>query len=145
MYASSTGQDLKHKLATVDIAPIGGKTGQRLRNELIFYTTRGGEAEKPAYRLHIVLSESLGATLVRTTGEAASSVYSLEATFQLVDLNNQNKIILQGASSSRAAFDRYLSIYSNVRAAEDASARAAKTMADEIAGRVAAFLSSGKV
>ncbi len=146
MYAaSSNGEHLEGKLASVDVATIGGKTGQRLRNELIFETTGGAaRSTSPKYRLEVVLRESIGATLVRTTGEASSSVYNLDSTFKLVDISSK-KVLMQGTSASRAAFDRFSSIYSNVRAADDAADRAAKTMATEIKGRVAAFLSRDKV
>lgn len=146
MYAASaSGERLQDKLALVDVSTIGGKNGQRLRNELIFETTGGGvRTTTPKYRLEIVLRESIGATLVRTTGEASSSIYNMDSTFRLVEISSK-KVLLQGSSASRAAFDRFSSIYSNVRAADDAADRAAKTMATEIKGRVAAFLSRDKV
>ena len=43
---------------------------------------------------------------------------------------------------SRAAFERYQQIYSNVRARYDAENRAATTVAESIKIRVAAFLSN---
>jgi LPS-assembly lipoprotein len=141
MYAAHDGDvRLDQKLAAVEVAPIGGRTGQRLRNELVFQNTGGGAPATPRYRLEIVLRESSGATLVKTTGESASAVYNLDSTFRLVDLNAK-KVIFQGTSASRASFDRFNTIYSNIRAADDAADRAAKTMADEIKTRVAAFLS----
>ena len=145
MYAATPGGSrLDAKLAAVEVAAIGGKTGQRLRNELIFHNTGGGVPATPQYRLEIVLRESVGATLVRTTGEAASSVYNLDSSFRLIDIRTK-KILFEGSSASRASFDRFNTIYSNIRAADDAADRAAKTMADEIKGRVAAFLSSDRV
>lgn len=146
MYAStSTGSTtVADKLSRVEIAHIGGKTGQRIRNELIFEATGGGTPQPPAYRLQITATESLGATLVRTTGESASSTYNLDVSFTLIDIQSK-RVLLTGTSHARAPFDRFLSIYSNVRAADDAANRAAKTVADELKGRIAAFLSSDKV
>jgi len=141
MYAATAGNArLDEKLASIEVAPIGGRTGQRLRNELIFQNTGGGAPKPPRYRLEIVLRESSGATLVKTTGESASSVLNLDSTFRLVDLERR-KVVFEGTSASRASFDRFNTIYSNVRAADDAAERAARTMADEIKTRVAAFLS----
>lgn len=146
MYASTTvdGTKVGDKLARVEVAPIGGKTGQRIRNELIFETTGGGLPQPPVYRLQIAATESLGATLVKSTGESASSTYNLDVSFQLIDIRSK-RVLLSGTSHARAPFDRFLSIYSNVRAADDAANRAAKTVADELKGRIAAFLSSDKV
>lgn len=141
MYAATAdGSRLDQKMASVEVAPIGGKTGQRLRNELIFQNTGGGVAATPRYRLEIVLRESVGATLVKTTGESTSAVLNLDSTFRLVDIQSK-KIVFEGSSASRASYDRFNTIYSNVRASDDASDRAAKTMAEEIKTRVAAFLS----
>ena len=56
MYATtSTGGNLTDAMKAVDIAPIPSRVGQRLRNELIFGTTGGGEASAPVYRLDIAL------------------------------------------------------------------------------------------
>ena len=46
LYASSsiTGTDVNAKLAKLEVAPIPGRVGQRVRNELIFQATGGGNA-----------------------------------------------------------------------------------------------------
>ena len=82
-------------------------------------------------------------TLVQTNGEALSQVYNLNATFRLVVIKDK-KVVLTGNSHARAGFERFTSIYSNVRAREDAENRAAKTLAEELKGRLAAHLSSGR-
>src|SRR5262245_28409154 len=79
------GSQASEKLKQVDFAPIPGRVGQRIRNEMIFQTTGGGEAGVPTYRLEVVLNESLVSTLVRATGEAEGQVYSVEAAFRLID------------------------------------------------------------
>lgn len=145
MYAASaSGTRVDEKLAQIEIVPIGGKTGQRIRNELIFLTTGGAAAIKPVYRLQITVTELLGATLVKTTGNSYSSSYNLDATFTLYDIQSKRQL-LTGTSQARASFDRFLSIYSNVRAADDAAERASKTVAEELRGRLAAFLSADRV
>jgi LPS-assembly lipoprotein len=53
----------------------------------------------------------------------------------------QKKIVFQGASHARAGFERFESIYSNVRAREDAENRVARTIADDLKTRLAAYLS----
>ena len=49
--------------------------------------------------------------------------------------------MLQGASHGRAGFERFQSIYSNVRARDDAENRAARTVADDLKMRLATYLS----
>ncbi len=54
---TASGQNLTDVMKQVQIAPIQSRTGQRLRNELIFGATGGGEALNAVYRLDIALRE----------------------------------------------------------------------------------------
>ncbi len=137
---TASGEHLQDVLAKVDIAPIPSRVGQRIRNELIFNNTGGGEAAKPAFRLEIAIREGLNSTLVTASGEAFSQVYNVDAGYQLISLRDKS-VVLRGTSHARAAFERYASIYANVRAREDAETRVAKTIAEELKVRLAAYLS----
>ena len=53
--------------------------------------------------------------------------------------------MLTGSSHGRAGFERFQSIYSNVRAREDAENRAARTIADDLKTRLAIYLSGAGV
>lgn len=138
--ATPSGAGLEERLARVDFAPIPGRVGQRIRNEMVFQTTGGGTALAPTYRLDVVITESVLSTLVRTDGEAAGMIYAVQATFKLVTIKD-SKVLLQGASHARASFEHVPSIYSNVRAREDAENRAARTIAEDLKTRVAIYLS----
>jgi LPS-assembly lipoprotein len=143
LYASSAliGSDVNEKLAKMEIAPIPGRVGQRLRNELIFQSTGGGnEAWQPAYRLEIIVTESISATLVQIDGNSSGSVYNLDAAFRLVRLDDKT-VALQGTSYGRSAFQRFDSVFSNVRARKEAEDRAAQTVAEDMKSRLAAYLS----
>jgi LPS-assembly lipoprotein len=141
LYApSAVGGDVSEKMKHVDIAPVPGRVGQRVRNELIFQNTGGGNPLPPTHRLEIVINENITSTLVRVTGEAEGQIYSVQASFRVRDIA-QKKIVFQGTSHARAGFERFESIYSNVRAREDAESRVARTIADDMKTRLAAFLS----
>jgi LPS-assembly lipoprotein len=144
LYATSSitgGPALGEKLAKMEVAPIPGRVGQRLRNELIFQSTgTGHEAVQPAYRLEVVLRESISATLVQIDGNSSGSVYNLNASFRLVRLDDRS-IALQGDSYGRIAFQRFDSVFSNVRARHEAEDRAAQTVAEDLKSRLAAYLS----
>ena len=139
---SASGVGLEQRLQRVDFAPIPGRVGQRIRNELVFQGTGGGGGSGDAlgHRLEIALKESLTSALVRVDGEAASQIYAVEASFRLLDVNSK-KVIFQGTSFARAGFERFSSVYSNVRAREDAENRAAKVIADDIKTRLATYYS----
>jgi LPS-assembly lipoprotein len=136
------GANVEAKLATVLVAPIPGRLGQRVRNELIFDTTGGAAATtEPAYRLEMAVKETVTSTLVKTDGDALSQIYSVDATFNLIRLSDK-KVVLKGVSYGRAGFERNPSIFSNVRAQDDAQNRVAHTIGLEMRTRLAAFLST---
>ena len=141
LYApAAVGAHVSERMKEVDFAPIPGRVGQRIRNEMIFESTGGGNPLPPQYRFEVVLQENVTSTLVKITGEAANSVYSVQASFRLINTRDK-KVVLQGASHARAAFERFESVYSSVRAREDAENRAARTIADDLKTRLAAYLS----
>ncbi len=144
LYATSSitgGPDVNEKLSKLEVAPIPGRVGQRLRNELIFQATGGGNAAwQPIYRLEIVVRESISATLVQIDGNSSGSIYNLNASFRLVRLDDKS-IALQGESYARSAFQRFESVFSNVRARKEAEDRAAQTVAEDLKSRLAAYLS----
>ena len=143
MYASSAivgGSDVNQKLAELEIAPIPGRVGQRLRNELIYQSTGGGLAAQPIYRLEIIIRESITPTLVQIDGNSSGSVYNLRTSFRLVRLADRS-VALTGESNGRVAFQRFDSVFANVRARQEAENRAAKTIGDELKSRLAAYLS----
>jgi LPS-assembly lipoprotein len=141
MYGSlGSGPSLEEKLAQVEFGTIPGRVGQRIRNELVFQGTGGGTLLTPTHRLQVTIRESVVSTLVRQDGESQSQLYNLDAKFQLVRLADK-KVVLEGTSHGRAGFDRFSSIFSNVRAREDAENRAARTVAQDLKSRLGAYLS----
>jgi LPS-assembly lipoprotein len=138
--ATASGVGVEQRLAKVDFSPIPGRVGQRIRNELVFQTGGVGHPEGPSHRLEVVIKETLTSTLVRIDGESLSQIYSIEASFRLININTK-AVMLQGTSNARAGFERFQSIYSNVRAREDAENRAAKVIAEDIKIRLATYLS----
>jgi LPS-assembly lipoprotein len=132
------GSRLGAVMAGVEVTPIPGRVGQKLRNELIFENTGGGEAGPTGYKLDIVIKENIINELVKISGDAKSQVYELDATFKLM---KEGKVILEGKATSRATYERVETIFSNVRARVDAEDRAARTVAESIKVRLAAYLS----
>lgn len=143
LYGSSDlgGSDVNAKLAQLDVAPMPGRVGQRIRNELLFQTTGGAAPAAPIYRLEVILRESVSATLVQVDGDATGSVYNLDVNFRLIRTSDKS-VVLQGTSQGRAGFERFRSIFANVRAREEAENRAAATVGQELKSRLAAYLST---
>ena len=139
--ATPSGAGLQERLAQVDVATIPGRVGQRIRNDLIFLSTGGGQPLPPTHRLEVTIRESVISTLVRIDGDSLGQIYAIEASFQLISIKDK-KVVLKGTSHARAGFERFQAIYSNVRARDDAENRAARTVADDLKTRVATYLSS---
>jgi LPS-assembly lipoprotein len=145
LYGSNTttasGARLSEAMASVDITPIPGRVGQKVRNELIFSNTGGGYEAVPKYKLNISIRERVINQLVQITGDARGQVYQLEAKYTLIDKGN-GQVLHSGTAVSRAPYIRYQEVFSNVRARYDAEDRAARTVSESIKTQVAAFLAS---
>ena len=143
------GSRVQERMAQVDVAPIPGRVGQRIRNELIFQNTGASEPPPPTHRLEVAIKETRISTLVMPDGSAAGETYLIEASFRIIKISDR-KVVLQGTSHARAAYERYTTssvpngstfTYANVRAREDAENRAARIVADDLKTRVATYLS----
>lgn len=145
LYGSGTttasGTRLADAMASIDVAPIPGRVGQKVRNELIFSNTGGGYAADPKYRLKVILRERTINQLVQITGDARGQVLELNARFELTDTSN-GQVIHSGAATARAPYDRYQEIFANVRANYNAQNRAAREIAESIKTQLAGALAT---
>ncbi len=141
LYGTVGGANVDAKLAHVELAPIPGRNGQRIRNELYFKIYGGGSPQPARYRMEIAIKESTTTTLVLRDGTSGGMIYQIDAKFQLVDVATK-KVMFEGVSQSRAASDRFTNVFSNVRAADEAQERASKTIATDLKARLAGFLST---
>jgi LPS-assembly lipoprotein len=142
LYATgATGDRTDARFATLDVQPIPGRVGQRIRNELIFErNSAAGEAAKPTKRVELKLTESVLTNGVQLTGDSTSQTYQVEAVYRIVDIAT-SKTEGEGRSVARANFERFTAIYANVRAREDAENRAARVIASDLKTRLAVHLS----
>ena len=85
------------------------------------------------------VAKSITSTLVKVSGDASGSVYNLDADFRLIRIADK-QVVLQGKSASRAGFERFTSVFSNVRARRDAENRAATTIGRDLKTRLATYL-----
>ena len=145
LYGSNTstasGTRLTEAMAAVDVTPIPGRVGQKVRNELIFANTGGGYEAPRKFKLNIAIRERVIDQLVQITGDARGQVYQLEAKYTLVDAAN-GRVLHRGTALSRAPYSRYQEIFANVRARYNAEDRAAKTVSESIKTQLAAFLAT---
>ncbi|MGO9487168.1 MAG: LPS assembly lipoprotein LptE [Rhodomicrobium sp.] len=144
---TASGADLSEVMKTVDIATIPSRPGQRLRNELIFGTTGGGAASAPIYRLDVAITRTVRNTLVTQQGAATGQIMQLDAEYRLVRIKD-NEVVFKAYSTAQASYNLVGatglagSTYGDTRAAIDAENRAARSLADTMKTRLAAYLSN---
>ncbi len=141
---TASGANLNEIMRTVDIATVPGRVGQRIRNELIFKQTGGGQrlaVDETKYRLDIAIRELVLNTLVNGSGEAEGQVYQLYTEFKLVRIADK-QVVLEGHNNARAAYDKVVSLFADIRARRDAEDRAARTISEAINTRLAAYFST---
>ncbi|MGD8354735.1 MAG: hypothetical protein PVJ46_09150 [Methyloceanibacter sp.] len=138
---TASGTQLSEAMAAVDVQPIPGRVGQKVRNELIFSNNGGSRPAPPRYKLTIALKEQDIQQLVQVTGNARGQVYQLQAQYQLVDVAS-GRVLHQGTAVSRAPYTRFQEVFANVRARYNAEDRAAKTVSESIKSQLAAYLAT---
>jgi LPS-assembly lipoprotein len=137
---TANGTRLTEAMAAVDVTPIPGRVGQKIRNELIFANTGGGYEAPRKFKLNIAIRESVIDQLVQISGDARGQVYQLEAKYTLLD--SKGRVLHRGTAISRAPYSRYQEIFANVRAKYNAEDRAAKAVSESIKTQLAAFLAT---
>jgi LPS-assembly lipoprotein len=141
LYATgSNGERAEDRLAQLDIAPIPGRVGQSIRNELLFDKSGATGGQPATKRVEIKLTESIFTTLADTKGDSAGQTYQVEAVYRIVNLET-SKVETEGRSVARANFERFQSIYSNIRGRENAESQAARVIARDLKTRLAVHMS----
>lgn len=128
------------ELARITIAPIEGRVGQKVRNELV-YAFSAGAADDAPYSLAISLRETTEDMMLRRTSDPITTIYDLRANFTLIDVAS-GKVLHGGSAVARASYDRGTQIFANERALLNAQNRAAKVIADNVKTRVAAYFAA---
>ena len=137
------GGSLTSVLSPVDIEPLGTREGQKLRNELIFLFTGGGNPAPPQYRLTITVASAVGAlTVQRLGGLPTSEMVVGTASFSLKRISD-GTLILSDSLTARASYDRSVQRFAALRSRRDAEDRAMTMLAEMIRTRIAAQLVSG--
>lgn len=153
LYGTSTGEfgsvpsTVATELAAIDLESISGQSANKdasrvLYNELIFRFERGAAAPPKKYRLKVLADLSSAAVGVEQFADVPSAyTMTMNSTFVLSDIAT-DETLMTGRSFRSASYDFSSQRFANQRALRDAYSRVAKSVADDIAARVAGYFGS---
>ena len=137
------GSSVAAEMQAVKIEPIPERLGHYVENELIFAFNGTGSSPPPKYRLIVTLRERMVTPVINTfTGHAEAGDVNVDAQYKLLAVEGDGQPLTSGNLTQFVVYDRSTQRLSNVRAARDAEIRNAKTLADQIRTRIAAFLAT---
>ncbi len=134
------GPSIRDAMREVEVAPIGGRVGQEVRNDLIFELTGGeGNPVGAPYRVSLnVVTSSFYPVIDLTAGRPSAETVALDVSYRVEDVAGK-KTVLTERALARVTIDRSQQRFARVRAIRDAENRAAKVVAEQIRSRIAAF------
>ena len=141
-YKGSAGRadNIISDMAYVEVAPMADRVGQMLRNQLLDLLHPGGPADRPLFRLTVILTESLEGLAFEQDDSATRYNLRLTAHFRLS--NSRGGIeLLNGTTRAIAAYNVVRSDYANLISKRDARKRTAFSVAEGIQRRIAFYFS----
>lgn len=139
------GGTVAELMRSVEVKPIDGRVGGKIRNELIFLLAGGGTAGPTAYRLTITFNEyGQSAVVDPYTSVPQSRTISLQATYSMTSSRGGLDPVMKGDAFATATYFSSLQRFANVRAERDAEDRAAVQIAERIRSRLQAYFADGR-
>ena len=122
-------------------APNARRAGQLISNDLEDELAPQGRERAPRFQLEATVSETNAPMLVNAQSQVTRNQFSLVTTYRLVVLRT-NQVVLSGSLQRMMSYDVLRINYGNIVGAEDARRRRAQEITDEIATRIAVWLTN---
>jgi LPS-assembly lipoprotein len=140
LYSESAHPGLVADLQAIEVVPIKDRIGHYLGDDLITNLNGTGSTPIAKYRLTVTVTEKTQTPTVESeTNTADAATVIGVAKFSLTKIEGE-KVVFQGEATTAAVYDRTLQGFADLRAERDADIRIARSLADEIALRVAGAL-----
>jgi LPS-assembly lipoprotein len=144
LYGEAAHPGLTADLQAIAVEPIKDRIGHYLGNDLSANLNGTGTTPEPKYRLTVTTSETSATPTVSSQIQVANAAtVTVTATYTLRPAGG-GATIITGTASNAAVYDRTEDRFANLRAQRDAEIRLAKSLADEIELRLAAYLGEKK-
>jgi LPS-assembly lipoprotein len=138
----TAGPSALAELAAIDILPVDGRVGLKIRNDLIFALTGGGTPAPPRYRLDLTVQVITAQVAIVDpfTSRPQLQTAGVEVAYALVEIG-KGIPILSGNAFGRATYTRNRQRFASTRAQRDAEDRAAKVTVEQIRAKLMAHFS----
>lgn len=141
LYGGREGVELRRDLASVEVAPLRGRIGQTLRNQLIDEINPAGIQATPVYRLELDTETARNALLIQLDDTADRYDLSLAARFRIV--RKADGVTLYRSAVRRvASYNVRNEPFATLVARQDAERRASAEVAAEIRARLGLWLAA---
>jgi LPS-assembly lipoprotein len=125
-------------LASIDILPVDGRIGLKIRNDLIFALSGGaGAPTAPRYRLDMTVQVITAQVAIVDpfTSRPQLQTAGVDVAYALVEIG-KGIPILSGNAFGRATYTRNRQRFASTRAQRDAEDRAAKVTVEQIRAKL---------
>ena len=136
LYGDGAGGKVATTLSAIEVAPIDGRVGWLVRNELVERLGDSGNA--PVYRLRVELDDNITGFGIRGDRAVTRERRTLRARYQLINLSS-GAVVLDATAGSDAGIDVVSSEYATVAAEQTAAERLSEVVAQQIVGRIGLF------
>lgn len=138
----AAGGTVAADLRGIQVDPVPERFGHYVRDELLTDINGSGAPVTPKYRLTLSPRERLQTALVDiTTQRTQAGTIVTDVDYKLYPIGSDTPIAA-GTVSSAASYNRNEQRFANIRAARDAEIRDARTVADQLAIRLAAAIAA---
>ena len=139
LYGSHAGAVSQARLAQVRLAPLRDRVGQLVHIRLSKTMHPTGKPKRPVWELGMDLKMTTVDLGIRKDETATRANLTLDSRFKLTRLDT-NRVVFSGRAVISNSYNILESRFGTVASRNDAMARAARELADNIKTRVALFL-----
>ncbi len=144
LYGEAAHPGLTADLRAIAVEPIKDRIGHYLGNDLIANLNGTGATPEPKYRLTVTTTLGSATPSVSSQiGVANAATATATANYTLTRAGGGDAIVT-GSATAVTVYNRTEERFANLRAQRDAEIKLAKSLADEIELRLAAFLGEPK-
>lgn len=132
---------VKSELAAVAVPEPQSRLGQLIRNDLLSTMRPPGQALADRYALLVVPAVTEEQAIVNESTDTLRKALRVNASYTLKEFGS-GKVLSSGKTFSQVSYDETGQSFADNQAKVNATERAAKEVAQDIATRVAAYFSS---